>query len=197
MTDLQIIKGKTFGQVVRWETSPLVYRPITAITQAGPVAITAVSHGLVTGWNVAVVNAGGMRQINAKNWPLRQSDFHKATASTADVITLNDVDSEGFSTYTSGGSLVYWTPASLAGFSARMQIRATVDAADPPLVSLVSPTDITIDDTAKTVTITITAVVTAAYTFSSGVYDLEMVSGAGVVTQLLSGNVTVLDEVTR
>jgi hypothetical protein len=78
-----------------------------------------------------------------------------------------------------------------------MQIRATVDAADPPLVSLVSPTDITIDDTAKTVTITITAVVTAAYTFSSGVYDLEMVSGAGVVTQLLSGNVTVLDEVTR
>lgn len=197
MTDLIIRRGKTLSQLVRWETEPLVYVPITAITQAGPVVITAAAHGLVNGWNVAVVSAGGMRQINSRNWPLRSGDFHKATVLTADSITLNDVNSSGFNAYTSGGSLVYFTQQSLAGYTARMQIRATAEAVDPALVSLVSPTDIAIDDTAQTITITIAAAVTAAYAFGSGVYDLELVSPAGVVTQLLSGDVTVIDEVTR
>jgi hypothetical protein len=61
----------------------------------------------------------------------------------------------------------------------------------------VSPTDIVLDDTAKTITVTISAADTAAYDFTTGVYDLELVSSGGVVTQLLAGNVTVGSEVTR
>ena len=200
MTDLTIIKGKTFIRTVRWETEPLIYKAITAITKAAPVAITAVGHGLVDGWRAAVVSAGGMRQINAKNWPLRLTDFHKITKTGNDTLTFNDTSSLDYTTYTSGGSLVYYTPSNLSGYTARMMVRATADAADPALVSLTSPSGgIVIDNTAKTITITIAATLTAAYTFSEGVYDLELVSGDAtpVVTLLLAGNVFVTDEVTK
>ena len=113
----------------------------------------------------------------------------------ANSISLNDVDSTDYTTYTSGGSLLYLTPASLSGVTARMQIRATAESTTT-LDSLVSPTDIVLDDTAKTITVTISATDTAAYDFLTGVYDLEVVA-SGVVTKLLSGNITVESEVTR
>lgn len=199
--DFEILQGKTFTRVVRWETAPLVYKAITAITKAGPVAITATGHGLPDGWRAAVVSAGGMRQINAKNWPLRDTDFHQITKVTADLITLNDTNSADYTAYTSGGSVVYYTPVDLASFTARMQVRAT-QADTTILLSLtdagVAPlTGITLDNTLKTITLLISATDTAALTWLTGVYDLELISPAGVVTQLLSGSVTVVDEVTR
>lgn len=202
MTDIVIQKGDTFSRVERLslETLPFIYKAITAITKASPVAITSAGHGLTADWRVAVVSAGGMRQINAKNFPPRATDFHKAIITSSSIIALNDVNSADYTTYTSGGSLVYYTPRSLASCTARLQIRATATAADPALVSLTSPSGgIVLDDTAHTITITIAATVTAAYTFYTGVYDLELVTGDAtpVVTKLLSGNVTVLDEVTR
>lgn len=197
MVDIVIQKGSTFSRIIRWETAPYTYSAITAVTKAGPVAITAAAHGLRDGWRAAVSSVGGMRQLNAKAFPPRGTDFHRATRVDANTVTLNDVDSTVYTTYTSGGYLVAYTPQSLAGYTARMQVRATVAATGTPLVSLVSPTDIALDDTEHTITITISATATAAYTFASGVYSLEMVSGAGVVTQLQAGAVTITDEVTR
>lgn len=196
MTDITIRKGETFSRVLRWESLPFVYTAITAITKAAPVAITSATHGLKTGWRAAVTGVVGMRQINSKNWPPRATDFHKVTASDTNTVTFNDVSSAEYSTYTSGGFLVSYTPVSLAAFTARMQIRATADATTT-LDSLVSPTDIVLDDTNHLITLTISATDTAAYDFTDAVYDLELVSGAGVVTRLLEGNVTVLSEVTR
>ena len=48
--DLSIIQGDTFSQIIRWETEPIVYSPITGITQAAPAVITATSHGVPNGW---------------------------------------------------------------------------------------------------------------------------------------------------
>ena len=195
--DITIVKGATFSRVLRWESTPFVYKAITAVTKAAPVSITAATHGLVTGWRAAVISTGGMRELAAKNWPLRATDFHKVTVVDPNTITINDISSIDFTAFTSGGSLVYYTPVSLSGYTARMQIRPTAEDTATPLVSLVSPTDIVLDDTTKTITISISAAVTAAYTFLSGVYDLELVSASSVVTKLLSGNVTVESEVTK
>lgn len=195
--DITIVKGATFSRVLRWESTPYVYKAITAITKAAPASITSTAHGVPDGWRVAIVSVQGMRQINAKNTPPRATDFHKATKTSADVIALNDVNSAEYDAWTSGGYIMYYTPVSLSGYTARMQIRPTAEDTATPLVSLVSPTDIVMDDTTKTITITIAASVTAAYTFLSGVYDLELVSAGSVVTKLLSGNVTVEAEVTK
>jgi hypothetical protein len=198
MTDLIIQKGATFSRVLRWESAPFVYTPITAITRAAPAVITAAGHGLVTGWRAAVVSAAGMRQINAKHAPPRSTDFHKVTLVSSSQVNMNDVDSSLFTAYSSGGFLVSYTPVSLAGFTARMMIRETVES-DDALVSLTSSAGIALDDTNHTITITISAVATAALDFTNGVYDLELVSGGSpaVVTRLLSGVVVVTPEVTR
>jgi len=197
--DFTIVKGKTFSRVLRWESQPLIYKVITAITKAAPAVVTATGHGAPDGWRVAVVSVQGMREINAKvpgkGQPPVASEFHKAKVLTANTIELNDVNSLEFSVYTSGGALLYFTPVSLAGATARLQIRAT-ETATAILLDLVSPTNIVVDDTAKTITITITATVTAAFTFLTGVYELEITIG-GVVTQLLKGTVTVQEEVVK
>ena len=144
---------------------------------------------------MAIVSVLGMLQINAKNTPPRPTDYHAATVVDANTITLNDVNSAGYSTYASGGYVQYNTPVDFAGFTARMTIKDKVGG-----TALETMTDanvkIVLDNTARTITLLLSATVTAAYTWTKGVYDLEMVSGSGVVTAILSGTVTVSKEVT-
>lgn len=200
-SDLIIQKGKTFMRVLRWEATPYVWKPITGITKAAPPVVTAAGHGLVDGQSAAILSVVGMREINAKVPAKGQipsaGEWKKITYIDANAFSLNGVNALDFTAYTSGGTVVYRTPVSLSGYSARMMVRETEESTGTPLISLVSPTDIALDDTAKTITITISAVATAALDFLTGVYDLELVSGTGVVTQLLKGNVTVEEEVTR
>lgn len=199
MTDITITKGSTFTQVVRWETVPFLFAPISAITPGAPTVITtSAPHGLVSGWRAVVTGAGGMRQLNAKRSPPippYSTDWHRVAVVSPTQISFNDVDSSKFTPYTSGGFLASYTPQSLAAYTAKMKIRAYYGAPDPALVSLVSPADIVLDDVNHTITITISAAATAALTFTSGVFDLELVL-AGVVTNLIRGNVTVLPGVT-
>ena len=65
------------------------------------------------------------------------------------------------------------------------------------LYRLFSPASgIVIDNTAKTITLSIPATDTDGFTWKNGVYDLEMVSSASAVTAILSGKVSVTKEVT-
>ena len=249
-TDLVIQQGKTFSQVLRWETAPIIYKAITAVTQAAPVKITAVGHGIPSGWRAAVVSAKGMTQINAKNTPPRSTDYHPATVVDVDNVSFNDTNSSDYSTYTSGGYVMYNTPADLTGFTARMTIKDQIAApnllkcttagtsglvlptaagADGTAVWEVAPAGssrsvtwsastafalndvidthellrldttnlrITLDVVNYTITLTIDATTTAAISWATGVYDLELVSSGGVVTGLMSGGISVVDEVT-
>lgn len=193
--DIVIQQGKTFNQVVRWESTPIVYKPITGITQAAPAQITATGHGVPAGWRVAIVSVKGMLGINAKNTPPRSSEYHAATVVSANAISLNDVNSSDYSPYTSGGYVQYNTPVDMAGFAARMTIKDRVGGTVLETLTNANA-KIVLDNTAKTITILLDAATTAAYTWVKGVYDLEMVSAGGVVTAILSGNVTVTKEVT-
>ncbi|MCE2724697.1 MAG: hypothetical protein LW865_15685 [Betaproteobacteria bacterium] len=192
--DLVITKGKTFTRVVRWEGPPFVYKAISAIPNTAPATVTANAHGIPDGWRVAIVSVQGMNEINALNDPPSDSDYHQATVESVNAVSFNDINPAEFGVYSSGGYLKYPTPVSLAGFTARMTIRS--DYGGDSLLELTSSSGITLDDTAKTITVTITAAQTAAFAFTGAVYDLELVSGSGVVTELLRGAITVLDEAT-
>lgn len=195
MTTLTIIKGKTFARVLRWEAPPIVYKAITAIQQSAPVRLTVTGHGVPDGWRVAVTCVKGMTQINADNEPPKTKDYHVATVVDANTIEFNDINAACYKPYVSGGYLQYNTPVDLAGFTARMSVKDKVGGTE--LFRLDTGNGrITINNTAKTIDLTISATDTAALTFKKGVYDLEMVSSGGVVTLLLSGDITVQDEVT-
>lgn len=62
--------------------------------------------------------------------------------------------------------------------------------------SFVAEITLTVDTAQNVVGIEVEATVTAGLSWKKGYYDLEMVSGLGKVSKLLSGTVTVTDEVT-
>lgn len=187
-----IRQGRTFKYIVRPESLPLVYKPITAIAQSAPVTITAPAHGLATGWGAAVTNVGGMTELNATANALREADFKPVTVVDPNTITINSVDAAGFDAYTSGGHLVYYTPVSLAGAVARLDIRDTVGGT---LLYQMSSTlgNIVIDDTTHTIAITIPASATTGFTFLSAGGDLEVVYPDTFVDELLRISIEVAE----
>lgn len=92
------------------------------------------------------------------------------------------------------------TPAAnvnLTGYTARMQLRTAANAATPALEATTENGRITLGGAAGTITLNLSATVTAALPANQYAYDLELVSGSGQVTRLIEGFTTVDAEVTR
>ena len=199
--DLTIQQGKTFALVLRWETEPVVRKAISGISfDGGSPRITAAGHGVPDGWRCTLYGVKGPKQLNAENNPPRSDDYHAATVLDADTIELNEInpyDERGneWPAYVSGGYLQYNTPADLAGYTARMAIKDKIGGT--VLHSMTTENDgIALDNTKKTITLTVAATETDDFVWTRGVYDLEMVSPTGVVTALISGRVSISKEVT-
>lgn len=193
--DFTIQQGKTFSQVVRWETLPYLFAAIAGVSNAAPVVVQTVApHGIPNGWKVAVVDSG-VRQLDASKNPPSNKDFRQATVVDSTHVAFNPLSGIGFTTWASGGSLQWYTPHDLAGYTARMQVKTK--AGGTVLLELTTENGgIALDDALKTITLTVTATATAALAWTKGVYDLELVSASGVVTAVLSGAVTVQPEIT-
>jgi hypothetical protein len=89
------------------------------------------------------------------------------------------------------------TPVDLSTCTARMQIRATIEATTP-LVSLTTENGgITLGGVAGTIQLFIDPTDTADFTWTTGVYDLEIAFSATDVRRLLYGAVVVTPGVTR
>lgn len=85
----------------------------------------------------------------------------------------------------------------LSGYSARMQVRKTGESASP-LISLTTENGrISIDGSAGTVTLLLTAIETETLLADAYIYDLELVSPVGDVQRLLEGRFVVSRNVTR
>lgn len=187
--NLKIYQGSTFKQILRWESSTRVYVPITNITKSAPIVITAPAHGVPLGWRARVTNAGGMKEINS-------AEYNTVTAITADTVTFNQVNSLGYSTYTTGGVLEYNTPVDLANYTARMQLREKLTS-DTVIYTLTTENGgILFDNVLKTITLFIPDSVTSSFSFGSAVYGLEFIHN-GEVIPFAGGNITLQKEVTR
>lgn len=89
------------------------------------------------------------------------------------------------------------TPVDLSLYTAQMQIREEI-ASSAALISLSSGTgEIELGVALGTILVTIPATTTATFTWTQGVYDLELTDLTGGVTRLLQGVVIVSPEVTR
>lgn len=188
--NFKLIQGSTFRETLRWESGEKVYVPITDITKTAPVVITATNHGLVANWRAKVYGCTGMKEINDTE------NYLTATSVTTNTVTFNSINALGYTTYTGGGVLEYNKPTDLSGMTGRMQIRQKLD--DTTVIKELTSANggVIIDNTTKTIQLLISAVDTAAFTFQSAVYSLELVTGTEVV-QLINGNITLVKEVTR
>lgn len=193
--NFKLYQGATFEQALRWESSTKVYAPISNITKSAPITITLSDPQLQPpiGWRVRVTNVAGMKEIN-----MPEGTYYTATNVGDGVVSLNQINSLSYSTYTSGGVLEYNTPASLAGYSARMQIRKKLRDQEVVLVLSTDNGGVVLDNWTKTITIRANAEQTSLLNFSSAVYDLELVHNlTGRTYRFAEGSITLKAEVTR
>lgn len=187
--NFKIYQGSTFLETLRWESATKVYAPITGISKTAPMVVTATAHGIPQGWRTKITGVLGMKEANT-------ADPIIATSVTTDTVTFNSVNALGFTAYTSGGVLEYNLPVNLSGFTGRMQIRQKLE--DTTVIKELTTENggIVVDNTTKTINLTISATDTALFNFQSAVYSLELVSGS-VVTPFANGTVSLVKEVTR
>jgi len=84
----------------------------------------------------------------------------------------------------------------LTSFTARMKIKDSRSDATALEELTTENGGITLGGVAGTIALLFDDAATAAMTWESGVYDLELISGSSIVTRLLQGVVTVSAEVT-
>jgi len=97
--------ANTSGGVTEYRTA------ITGVTQADPCVVTAVAHGMATGWEVRITDLGaemptarGMDDLNNNRYSI--TVLTADTFSLQDVITGEDIDSSAYTAYVEGGSVI-------------------------------------------------------------------------------------------
>jgi hypothetical protein len=189
----KIYQGSTFQEAYRWESETKVYVPIQTISKSAPCVVTTTTqHNLPVGWRFRVVGAGGMKEINSVG-----ENFYTATDVTNNTITINQTNSLQYTAFTSGGVVEYNQPVPLSTYSARMQIRETVDSATVIYSTTSVGGHISLDLVLNTITISIPAAVTQNFDFTTAVYSVELYEAGGLVVPFLTGNLTLVPEVTR
>lgn len=88
-------------------------------------------------------------------------------------------------------------PINLTGYTAQMQVRPSVAAADVIADLTTENGGITIAGVLGKITLALTNTQTAALTPGQYVYDIKLISGSGFESILLSGNFIVVEAVTR
>lgn len=88
-------------------------------------------------------------------------------------------------------------PVDLTGCTARMHAREKIGDATALLTLTTENGGIALGGAAGTITISMSAVATAALTWKSAVFDLELVFSTGAVRRLMAGSISVSFEVTR
>ncbi len=89
------------------------------------------------------------------------------------------------------------TVINLTGFSGAMSLRENPDAASSILDLTTANGRMTMGGSAGTVVLAVSASDTNGLTASDGVFDLEITSGAGIVTRLIEGTYSVRRNITR
>lgn len=84
----------------------------------------------------------------------------------------------------------------LTGYTARMQVRRTVESSSAMITLTTENSGIEIDGDNGAVTVRMTAVQTAGIS-SSGVYDVELIDNSGNVSRMVQGEFRLSLEVTR
>lgn len=190
----RIYQGSTFQETLRWESETKQYAQISGITQAAPCVITTASaHTIPLNWRIRVLGVNGMKDINTAS----DTDYYLVTSKTSTTVTLNQVNAASYGAYTTGGIIEWNQPIPIAGYTAQMQIRESLDS--PTVIHEMTSSNggISIDPTNYTISFNISAVTTASFNFDAAVYSCELTDAQGIVYPFLSGGITLIKEVTR
>lgn len=126
--NLTLIEGHSEIVDVRFETEPIVRKPITSVTSPnGCARVVAIGHGAKHGQRVALINMlGTVSALNADLDALakgRSSEYSQATLIDADTVELNAVNAAGLVHTANTGFLQYNTLEDLTAHTQKCRVR--------------------------------------------------------------------------
>lgn len=189
---LTVRRGAKADIPIRLESDTPAFVPITAMSQSAPIQIIAPAHGLPNGWRAAVMNAGGMIELNTPWNRLTNASLRRIARIDADTVAFPDVNSASFRTYTGGGQLAHYPPIDLAAYNAAaMDVRSAVGET---LLAHYSTADGTLElDAANAALwIRLNDAATAELPAGTLVFDIELAAVAGGTTAICAPDSTLL-----
>ena len=186
--NIVIYQGADWRPVLQWLSETPTHKLITGVQVGLPTLLTVPGHG-ITGTDrvpVWITNVQGPRALNTDDYTAACPRW--ATVVDAETLAV-DFDSGALNAYVKGGVLTYRQPVDLTGWTAREEIRASIDA-PTPLKVLTTGAGITLgaDGSIRRV---LSATDTTALPLNARVHMLELTDPAGVVTRFAQGDVTV------
>jgi hypothetical protein len=183
--------GATHETALRISSQTMLYAQISGMAQSAPLEVTATAHGIPDGWQVAVIGAKGMTELNAADPnDIKASEYHRCTVIDVDTVTIDGISSERFKAYQSGGHLAFRAPADLSGYaSGRMDVKAKVGG-DILLTRNTTNGGMFIDSATSSVFVRLapTTISGANLTAKDYVFDIELVTAGGAVDALCSAD---------
>ncbi len=172
--------GDTTEIPVRVESDAWSFALITAMSKTAPLRVTAEAHGIPDGWRAAIVDAGGMTELNTAWDELTDSDLRRVTVIDANTVAIDGVCGIGFRNYTTGGALAFRTPRDLSGYTAaKMDLKKQVGGGIE--LSLTNDNGrLQIDEANHAVWIRLSDTDKAALTARAYVFDIELTRTDGI-----------------
>lgn len=194
---IEVRKGATVVIPLRLESGTLVFKQITAMSQSAPLEVTVPSHGLPPVWRVGFQNTP-WDDLNSPWDDLSSSAMRLVSAKDGSTIVVDGLNSSGFTPYTSGGQIVYYSPIDLSIYaSARMDVKTRPGGA---LLASYSTADgqLYLDNTNKAVVLRLIPTDTEGVRSGKWSFDIEMVANDGSVLAICSpdSEIVFLQEVT-
>jgi len=184
---IPIAQGTTYNYAATLGAEPYVYKSISAKVSDTPLAFTVTAHGAPTNWPVAILDTGFVELASDSDFdePADEDDFYNATATDANTLTFNTIDATRLTgTYQAGGTVVYLAPVTLTSCSAVLKLYN-------PDGTVALSKSATLDNTAKTISATISAVDSSTLSEQDYPFALLFTDANGAITEEDKGVFTV------
>ena len=171
---LKVRQGSMFRKVLRWETEPFIYKPITAISNAAPCVLHIPGHEMLESQLFAVQNALGLVELNEKVDDL--TSWHRAHVVDVDHVEINRVNSIPFKPHTANtGVAKYRTVVDLAGYTARLTLKDKAGGVVLYTMSSADPEEITLDPATGLVSFVFSSEASKLWTWRKAVFELDLI----------------------
>lgn len=181
---LRLVRGATYRDTRRFMQPRREYRDISAVEPTAPLRLSVPGHGLAGDWLAWVAGVTGFSDLNRA--PGRQSP-HRVEVIDDNTLEINAIS--GVGQKPAGGQLIYQPAVDLAGATARLVVREREEGG-AVLLELTTGTGITAGGPGALV-IEVSAADTAAITWASGWYHLDVTFPDGTVSRFFRGAVAV------
>lgn len=188
---LHIEQGVNFEHTFQWLAGGVFMAPIEHIEEGYPTVATVTAHGLnsVSAHPVIISGVEGCDALNSSNSDIALCSRISADTFSIPLSAVGQVWEEGT------GEITYHMPTDMTGYTARCVIRKNWFS-DTVIHELTTENGgITLVLADGSIQLTIPKASTAAFTFTHGVYDVDMIASSGDEIRVFKGPVTLHREV--